>query len=240
MNMLKQKIKELLNSFKKILFPEYSCYVCNRELEHPENHICERCKKELVEISGNVCLVCGEPLPEPNLYCEHCKVKRPVYDMARSCYVYNDHSGKIVAGLKYNNKKFLVPFMARKMLLKIEDFGVMPDIIVPVPITKKRRIKRGFNQSELLAYELEELSGEAMKVRIDLVVRTTDRTPQAKLSRAQRVVNLTDCFELCSKECLEDKVVLIIDDVFTTGTTVSEVAWTLKKLKPRARKNQPY
>jgi len=226
--------KILIEKFKKIISPEYSCYICGRELEHPECPICENCEKDMVEIEGNKCLVCGEPIPEPNLYCEDCYGKSRAFDMARSCYIYNDASKKIVLDLKYNRRKYVVPFMAKKMLLKFEDFGAMPDIVVPVPITEKRYKNRGFNQAELLADELASLTGNQFEVKTDLVLRVVDRVPQARLNRAERMRNLKGAFMLGSKEKLTGKIVMIVDDVFTTGSTVSEIANELRKLKPKA------
>ena len=188
----------------------------------------------MVEIEGHTCNICDEPIAEQNSYCLDCYGKSRAFDASKSCYVYNEASRKIVADLKYNKRKYVIPFMAKKMLLKLEDFGVMPDIVVPVPIAEKRYKKRGFNQAELLAEELKELTNGAFEIRTDLISRAKECPPQASLNRAQRMVNLKDAFMLKTKEKLTGKIVLILDDVFTTGSTISEIALQLKKLKPKA------
>ena len=124
--------------------------------------------------------------------------------------------------------------MAKEMLCMLEKEGAMPDIIIPVPITEKRKRFRSFNQSVLLAQEMQELAGGAFDVRTDIVLRIKERPPQAKLKREERLVNLKGIFALNNKESLIGKKVLILDDVFTTGSTVSEVAKTLKPLNPQA------
>ena len=236
--MIKEKFKlwwkNFFEKFAKIIGPGYSCFICGRELQEPEDSICKACAGDMIEIEGNVCNVCGELIPEPNNYCDDCYGKERAFDMARSCYVYNEASRKLVLDLKYNKRKYVVPFMAKQMLLKLKDFGAMPDIIVPVPITEKRYKSRGFNQAELLAQEIANIADNKLEVNTNLVHRVQDRIPQANLTRKERMKNLKDAFMLTSKEKLTNKIVLIVDDVFTTGTTVSEVALQLRKLKPKA------
>lgn len=231
--MIKDKIKAFLNVVKTLLFPEYLCFICNRELENFKEHICESCKKGLIKLEGNICLSCGEKIAEPNKYCDMCKWMSREFEISRSCYEYNEFSGKLVMGLKYNKKKFLVPFMAGEMLKTINNFDIMPDIIIPVPITAKRRKFRGFNQAELLADEMELKSNFAFEVRKDIVIRTKDSVPQARLNRSERMMNLKGAFSLSNREKLTNKTVMIVDDVFTTGSTVNEVAKLLKRLNPK-------
>lgn len=214
------------------LFPEYSCYVCGRELMIPDNHICERCLKSMKTISGNICKKCGMPLPEGNSYCDTCKSREYAFDTARACYHYNETSGKIVMDLKYNKKKFVVPFIATEMLLRLDDFGVMPDIIIPVPISKRRYKERGFNQAELIADEMSEITGGRVLVESALVEKVVDSIPQARLKGKERLNNLTRAFKLTTRKSLRGKNVLIIDDVYTTGSTVNEVAKVLRRLHP--------
>lgn len=234
MSKFKNFFVSIWENIKNTLFPEYSCYICGIELQHPKDHICENCKKELIKQEGNVCLVCGDMIPEPNQYCDICKKEARLFDMARSCYKYNEASSRLVMGLKYSKQKFLVPFMAKEMLLKLEEFGAMPDIIIPVPLSDKRQKERGFNQSELLAYELADLLDRPNLVNTNIIKRSQDRIPQAKLSGEERRKNLIGAFTIVDKTKLTNKVVLIVDDVFTTGSTVSEISRMLLKLKPKA------
>ena len=232
--MIKEKIKKLWHIVKGMLYPEYSCFCCGKELEDVEFKICTRCQKNLEKTDDKVCLVCGEPLGEINQFCDRCKIVRLPVAMVRSCYMYSDVIKKIVLSLKFGKKKYMAPFIAREMLLKLEDFGAMPDIVLPVPITLKRRKRRGFNQSELIAYEMERQSKNSFKVESNLVERIKDRPPQSTLEREDRMGNLKGAFRVKEKVDLKDKLVLIVDDVFTTGETVFEVASVVNKLNPKA------
>jgi len=155
-----------------------------------------------------------------------------VFDYARACYEYNETSRKIVMDLKYRSKKFLVPFMATEMLLKLEDFGAMPDIIIPVPISSKRQKDRGFNQSELIAEEMASITSGKLEVNNKIIEKIKDSVPQASLSGAERLKNLDGAFKLIDRKSLRGKNILIVDDVFTTGSTVNEVAKEIRKLHP--------
>lgn len=235
--MSKDAIKEwwngVLSWIGKIVGPRYSCYVCGRELENPEYPICKNCKGDMDKIGTRVCLKCGTPVNGDTQYCLECYGKSRDFDMARACYVYNSASSKIVSDLKYKKKQYVAKYMAEEMSSRITDFGVMPDIIVPVPITEKRLNKRGFNQSEIIAKELVSLLGGGVVVRKDLVFRDVDRLPQAGLSRVERLTNLKGVFSVNTSQRLTGKTVLVIDDVFTTGSTVGEVVKQLRKLKPK-------
>ncbi|MBU1992653.1 MAG: phosphoribosyltransferase family protein [Patescibacteria group bacterium] len=94
-------------------------------------------------------------------------------------------------------------------------------VLVPVPLHKKRLRMRSFNQSELLAREIGPPIADVLK-------RTRDTKPQAKLGRADRLKNLTDAFGLKPGTNLEDKVVVIVDDVYTTGSTIKECERALR------------
>ena len=229
---IKNFLKKVRDKVLDTLFPEYSCYVCGRELMIPKNHICELCAKSMRAISGNICKKCGMPIPEGNSYCDTCKSRDYAFDTARACYNYNETSGKIVMDLKYNKKKFVVPFMATEMLLKLDEFGVMPDIIIPVPVSKRRYKERGFNQAELIANEISDMTGGKIIVDCTLVEKVIDSTPQARLKGKERIENLRGAFKLTTRKSLKGKNILIIDDVFTTGSTVNEVARVLRTVHP--------
>ena len=232
MGKIRDWLKRVKDKFLDVLYPEYSCYVCGRELEKPENHICSSCAREMHPIEGNKCRRCGMPLVDGNQYCDTCQRREYGFDMARACYEYNSASRKIVTDLKYRKKKFVVPFMATEMLLKLEEFGAMPDIIIPVPISRNRRKERGFNQTELIADEMSSITGDKLPVVNDLIEKVVDSVPQAQLSGAQRLNNLAGAFRLSRRESLKGKRVLIVDDVYTTGSTVNEVAKIVRKLHP--------
>jgi ComF family protein len=102
-----------------------------------------------------------------------------------------------------------------------------PDLIVPVPLHPKRLRQRGFNQSGLLAGEFSRRI--KVPVSFDIVVRKKQTQPQTRLKRGERLKNVKGAFEISGAERIRGRRILLIDDVFTTGTTLSECAKTLKK-----------
>lgn len=233
--MFKQKLKNLWSVLAKAFYPRFSCYACGREMEEPEKHVCKRCNENMFRLDGNLCLRCGEPIPEPSKFCNKCRKDEDIcYNAARSCFEYNELSANVVAGLKYKGRKYVVPFMAKEMVKAMEAFGDVPDIIIPAPISDKRRHKRGFNQTELLAEEINDLIGKASEIRTDIIVREKEIKPQVGLKCDDRLSNLDKAFKLAKRPSLVGKVVLIVDDVMTTGTTINEISRKIKKLKPKA------
>lgn len=104
--------------------------------------------------------------------------------------------------------------------------GDRPDIVVPVPLHRRRLIWRGFNQSTELARAISRQLGA--KVRNKALVRTRHTPPQTRLDRAGRLANIKDAFA-ANTDLVRDKRVLLVDDVFTTGATLRECARTLKR-----------
>lgn len=231
--MIKEKLKIFYNKILNLLFPHYSCIICSRELESPTNHICNECEKQITKIEGNQCVVCGEPIPAPNAYCDNCKDIRFEFDKARAVYIYDKYMAVPIGALKYNGKRFLAEIFAQKLHNLVNENEMIPDIIIPVPLTKTRETKRGYNQSLLLAESLCSLVGGACYVDNSIVLRIKDVPPQVTLKRKDRIKNLDGVFKLANKAMLKGKTVLIIDDVFTTGTTANEVSKQLRNLNPK-------
>jgi ComF family protein len=124
-------------------------------------------------------------------------------------------------------RKHLAPQMGKMMLNKIEQescFGKI-DLIVPVPISRQGLQKRGFNQTELLAKQI----SKGLRVKMDsTVIRRVKETPsQTELSREEREKNLLCAFEVTDKKKIANKKILLVDDVYTTGSTGRECTRTL-------------
>lgn len=100
------------------------------------------------------------------------------------------------------------------------------DLIIPVPLHKKRLAERGFNQSELLAFKITEICG--IPAVAGLLLRKLDTPPQFNLPRQKRLYNVAGAFEVSGGELIKDKNILLVDDIYTTGATVAECTKTLK------------
>jgi len=211
------------------LFPEnVSCLFCGNEIVESANAgICNECLTALPLNNGKVCLKCGTALNSDANYCLHCKDSHFTFDMARSAFIFGGLISKAVKHFKYDNMKFiataLVPFMANTFVIN----KMKADYIIPVPLYKWRKFSRGFNQSDLLAIEL----GKILNIPVvaDNLVRTRSTKTQTTLTKKQREKNLDKAFTILRPNEFRGKKILLIDDVFTTGSTVEECATVLKK-----------
>lgn len=170
---------------------------------------------------------CGKPLSdETQEYCEECESVTRYFNQGISIWRHSDIVSKSLYCFKYQKKK-------RYAVFYIEE--ITPDTVkklswwkaqalVPVPLGKKRRRVRGYNQALLLAHALEERLGIPV---VDCAVRIKETVPQKELSKKKRIENMHNAFKVNLKSPL--KRVIIIDDIFTTGSTVDAIATELKK-----------
>lgn len=220
----------LVGFVEDLLFPEYACFICGREAKDQDYHMCDECKKTFPFIKGELCFKCGHPVLEGNDYCDRCRSYNYDFDEARAVFEYDKETKGRILGIKYNNQKYLAKFFARLMLDTLIEWGIDVDFIIPVPISRSRRRERGFNQTELIAYALEDLTG--LPVMTKIVAKKDDSKIQKDLGLRERFENMKGMFELDKRYNLKGKNILIVDDVFTTGATVSEISRTLRKSNP--------
>ena len=138
--------------------------------------------------------------------------------------IYTKELQKLIRGLKYHKKKDLAYFQAKFMYDYFKNIDVLKDkdfVIIAVPLHEKRIRKRKYNHMELVCEEFSKLSG--FDCNFDLIKRKKDTKPQYKLSRSQRLENLSDAFELDLSSYNKNKTLLIMDDICTTGATFEEM-----------------
>lgn len=204
------------------IFPlQYTCDLCGIEIF--SGNLCADCLKKVTFNDGTVCPVCGRKTFRPEI-CLECKANAPIYDRAVSAIVYENSGVALISRFK-QGRAYLAEYFSdliSKKLNTFEDF----DCIVCVPMTDKALKRRGYNQTEKLAKALSKrvnkpfLSGALSKKR--------DTYAQKGLSRRDRVKNLESSFKVEIEEDLKDKIVLVIDDVLTTGATLDEISRVLK------------
>jgi len=154
-----------------------------------------------------------------------------VFDRARGFGVYEDELRRLVHLLKYDRMLPLAKPLARKMATVLESLP-LPDLVVPVPLYRVRRWRRGFNQALALSAEL----GREAAIRSEPSVlrRTRATQPQAGLSYAERKRNVAGAFVVRKPDRVANKTVLVVDDVMTTGATLDACARALKKAGARS------
>jgi len=162
----------------------------------------------------------------PKHSCSACRTRPPAFTQAWTLYPYQSPLKEAIGLLKYYGKISLAGPMARLM---ISSLGSLPpiDLIMPVPLHSARLREREYNQSLLLAHRLS--THFHIPLTFTTLIRTRQTTPQTALSRKDRLKNLRRSFAVTSPESIKGKTILLVDDVFTTGTTVNECAKTLRK-----------
>ena len=196
-------LERVRDKLLSVLYPEgLACACCGREAVTDEHGLCEEC-------SGGLELYVASPL-----------IKN--VDGFTAALVYNDVSGGMVKQLKYNGRRFIAPVLAGFIELPGE---LDIDAVVPVPLYKKRLRERGFNQSELIAAALCKRYG----LRLDngLIERAHDTDTQTHRTAASRRTALKKAF--VADDACRGLSVLLVDDVRTTGATLSECAAELKR-----------
>ncbi|HYK75129.1 MAG TPA: ComF family protein [Pseudoneobacillus sp.] len=219
------------------LFEQNRCLICYevmdssigwRDLFLPEKetHLCQNCQAKLQPIKGETCEICGRPfnLLDPQFrsgnQCNDCirweidPTYKGVLTQNHSLYIYNDFLKEVIAKYKYRGDYILAKLFAEDIKNKIKE--LKPDAIVPIPLSEQRLLERGFNQSEALITE-------AGYKQTHLLTRIHSEK-QSKKSRTERI-HLPQVFQ--TTQSISGKI-LIIDDIYTTGSTLRHAAQALK------------
>jgi ComF family protein len=212
------------------LFPP-TCPGCGRVMaEH--GALCQACWQEVSFIERPYCEVLGTPFSHDlgtGFLSAQAIAEPPVFDRLRAVCSFDGIARKLVHGLKYRDRTELAPMMARWMARAGKEVIEDCDVIVPVPLHRWRLFSRRFNQAADLARALE---GETGKPMLANALRRKRRTAQqVGLAKAARETNMKGAFEVTTigKSDLLGKRVLLIDDVYTTGATVSAATRALKR-----------
>ena len=220
---------DLLKIIKNEFFPRnIKCIVCGEELSHNTLYsLCDDCLEKLPYNTGNKCARCDEPMNTMGKYCINCKNEKPSYKHNRSLFVYEKPINDMIRNLKYDNRKYLAETFANMLAGEVSKMNIDFDYVIPVPLFPARHKKRGYNQAELLCETMKTKLN--MNVNTEILFKVRNTRSQANLSRSERIENLLDAFEVADKKLVKGKTILLIDDVFTTGTTINECAKTLIK-----------
>lgn len=197
------------------------------------NNLCARCWERIGFLSEPLCAVCGYPFEYdagPETLCAACHRRLPAFDRARSLMRYDEASRDPILSFKRADRLDLVPAFARWLCAAGRDLIAEADIIVPVPLHRWRLWRRRFNQSALIAQVLGRRAGKPVDCLA--LVRTRATPSQGDMpSAAARRRNVQGAFRVLSGRVtgLRGKSVLLVDDVFTTGSTIEACARALKR-----------
>jgi competence protein ComFC len=199
-----------------LFYPE-RCVGCDRRAS---DVLCRACFDALPGVGSTFCGRCGLPTAFATFVCEECKNVDFAFESARAPLKYEGVGKKIVHALKYRGYKRVGEKLATPLMLQVLD-ETSYDAVVPVPLHRSRLRKRGFNQAELLARGVAEKMKATVSDTLEVVRSTRD---QVELSAAQRRANVAGAYR--ATRPLRGKI-LLVDDVFTTGATMSACARTL-------------
>ncbi len=218
-----------LSALASLFYPPL-CAICSEPIP-PSDYLCDACQAKAPRIKPPFCATCSEPFPghiTQVFSCANCAHRTLHFESAVAAYRSRGIVRKILHEFKYGHQIHLRHPVADWLEETLRDprlKGRRFDLVVPVPLHPARKRERGFNQAELLAGLLCSRSGLVMREPIERIRYTTTQTA---FDRNERMENLRDAFRLRKKADVRGCRVLLIDDVLTTGSTLSECARVLK------------
>lgn len=200
----------MIDCILDLIYPPV-CGICKKI---SKENLCNECRLKLDKYKINA----NRKLKEGNMY----------FDEAFHIFKYDGLVRDIVISYKFQNKAYLYKTFS-KIILKNEkaySFLKKYDIIIPVPIHKKRRQKRGYNQTELIAKEIAKNTN--LELQNNVLIKSLNIVPQSELNKNERKENIKNVFKLTNFEKIRNKNIIIFDDIYTTGSTLNECARVLK------------
>ncbi len=221
-------MKAIVQSIKTIFHFRSSCYLCQqkfRDQKFRKKTLCKACQNFLSHTEF-FCTICGNALPQKNI-CGQCLISPPLYQQTIPCFWYEEPIQTLIHDYKFNQKLSLTPILGNLMAEKIQTHyqnTAYPNCIIPMPIHPKRLRERGYHQ----VYELAKILSHQLSIPVKLNTcrRIKHSQPQSDLPFKERKENIKNVFQ--AKKILYQHIA-ILDDVITTGETVSELCKTLKK-----------
>lgn len=213
-----------------MLYPE-KCVVCHRVLkDFRSGKLCDACRSRILPVEEPRCKRCSKALADPQEeLCGDCRGKSFYVERGFALYPYDEQMQRAVRNLKYGGELAGASFFAEQMA---ERYGkwvrdVSPDVLIPVPVHKRRMQFRGFNQAACLAEGI----GAALQISVDehYLIRTENTKPQKGLDSRERFQNLQRGFAVRGEDGIRYESVLLIDDIYTTGATLEACGKALKE-----------
>lgn len=208
-----------------LLYPRH-CPVCDEVVPRVGMYICPACKNKLEYVQGAICIKCGKQVSEQEEMCIDCKENTHFFDRGVALYKYPCVRQGIYR-MKYKGRKEYLDFYSQEVVERLgEQLRLWnPDAIIGVPLHKARERKRGYNQAEILASQIGDKMGIPFEKK--MVLRQKNTLPQKGLDAFQRQNNLKKAF-IISQNVVKLNTIVIIDDIYTTGSTMDAVASILK------------
>jgi len=226
--------KRGLRKFVKIGYGLYRTFWAGMDLLYPPlcggcakkgTRWCEDCQNSVRLIQEPICEICGLPQPSAGI-CAACLETPPFYEALRSWAVFEGPVRKALHRMKYHQDMGLGDTIAAEILTFVEDLNWHIDLVLPVPLGRKRLRERGYNQVGLFARPLTLAMGWKYAPRY--LKRARETASQVGLSAGERILNVHNAF-VANKSKIVGKSVLVVDDVSTTGATLNSCAEALRR-----------
>lgn len=216
-----------MNLIKELIYPA-RCPICDEILLLGAGKICKACRKKPEYVTEPACRKCGKPLKKmEDEYCPDCMEKRHYFKEGTAVFLYPSIKESVYR-FKYEGRQEYAVYYGQQIRLrlgqKIRRWN--PDGLIPVPLYKKKKQKRGYNQAEILAQAVSRETG--IPVYTNLVERIRNTVPQKELDMQGRENNLKRAFKICQND-VKLKTIIIIDDIYTTGSTMDALALECKR-----------
>lgn len=225
------KMKGYVKSFLELLYPEKNtCFICNvYDSSIDDKYICSDCEKRLIKIVPPLCIKCSKPIDyASDCLCPDCNVYEKSFEAAKSPFSYEGIIKECIYNFKYYNKPYFYKFFGNLLLRYMNEINYTNfDFITSVPLHKSKMRTRGYNQSQLLA---KYMSDKLSIPYADVLKRTVKTTKQSQQSKDERKKNLKGAFAIKyphTNTKIKNRSVLLVDDVYTTGSTADECSNTL-------------
>ncbi|MEJ2610961.1 MAG: ComF family protein [Candidatus Thiodiazotropha sp.] len=218
-------VYDWLKFIQSQLYPQ-NCLMCGATGDF-QTRFCPSCYDTL-PFNRHACPRCALPLPDsaqPGSQCGACLPKQLPYDTSTTALRYEPPLSRLISDLKFHQKLHLTKPLAELLIHRMGKLSEPPDFILPVPLHPQRLRERGFNQAQELARVLAKHYAIPLNWRV--VKRTRHTQAQSDLSESARHRNLRHAFRVCGS--VKGARLAILDDVITTGSTVTELSKTLKK-----------
>ena len=213
-----------------VLSHGYTCDNCRAEVfEYPKIRLCTKCERKLDYNNRLTCPKCGRKTVASGV-CLNCKTKSPAFFAGVSPFVYHGATAAFINRMKNGNRRLCAYFgecMADEVLSRFPNLKTEKLMLVYTPLTKNKRRSRGYNQAEELAYSIaERLQSHGVCVELvnDVLQKRRDVALQKRLGYMQRFENVQGSFHVHKRAVCRDKIIVLIDDIMTTGATGHECA----------------
>lgn len=230
---MKTVLKKIISNVYDSVYPP-RCPVCDAVLYKKETidrpKLCKGCVGKIIYINQPSCMKCGKQLEDETEYCHDCLKYTHLYERGVAAFSYSKDIKRSLYSFKYENRREYVEFYADTI---VDKYGHVisswkPDVMVPVPLHPSKYRKRGYNQAEILANAISARTG--IPVDTNILKRKRNTRAQKELDDKDRISNIKGAFIL-GQNGVKYRKILLVDDIYTTGTTIDECSRVLRANK---------